>query len=662
MTLSKYNINLNISGVNGKLQGKNGNEIALKLDKVIPVAEKDSEVQPPNPLPPESASKEKHDAVIKPVISNVEENVIETNRQSIGPVDKTIEGHEKNSQSKLNEIKSNGDAVENKAEKPPKEENPKIDTMQEKSQEKIDILKQEKLIETIKQHGEEQKELMKKQKEILDEIIKTKKELQQNKKDKPEVDSVEAKKIAVESIQKIANIAIQSLSGVTDKPADAQPGNKESEPLQKIANEAVQEIAKKAVESIVAINEINEKTKQNVESKENTIAEQQNNVNQAPAQQINNQNIVIPQNEQNLGQNVNMDRNIPIAQSLINSQPIAQNPNDIAKNIYVGNQANIQPDKEQQVKIVQNLQTANIANQGNAAQIEAQPPVNELNKLPPVNVQAPNINPQSEVMKPANAAIPQPIIEAQQQSIANAQIANAVIKQPEGNAQPISGGNQQLLMQNANAQPNNVAKSPLNNQAAIPPVAHAYVNTIQKENIVPNNVPNQAIPNKELFENQNQEIEKQKVHLHSPDEPQSYKVGEDSQIKSTMQKNIADNVPLPIAIQAQALNAQLPNKPMREILEADKNDIGNVDGAKVASNIGNAVLRQKREVVDCTEKILLPPEDREICETLITDHKIEKRSEEILPSKVDLNDILERKNLNFDAIHHVRSLKSYNET
>lgn len=624
-------------------------------------------MQPPNPLPPESASKEKHDAIIKPVNSKVEDKVVESNLQPIGAVaDKPIEGHEKNVQSKLDEIKSNGNVIENKAEKPPNEENVKIDTIQEKTQENIDILKQEKLIETIKQHGEEQKELMKKQKEILDEIIKTKKELQQNKKDKPEVDSVEAKKLAVESIQKIANIAIQSLSGVTDKPGDVQPGNKESEPLQKIANEAVQEIAKKAVESIVAINEINEK--QNVETKVN-MAEQQNNINHVPAaaQHIDDQNIQIQQNEQNLGPNANIDSNIPIAQKLINLQPIAEIHNDVAKNINVENPINIQPDKEQLIKSVQDIQSANAANQDDAVKNVAEPPVNQINEPPPVNAQASNVNQQHDNIEPANAAIPQPNIVSQQQGINNRQPADVVIKPPEQNVQSINGANQLL---NANAQLNNVVKPYLNNigsnagnqQADVPPVASAQVNNIQNENIAPNNVLNQAISNKEHVENLNQEVEKQKLHLHSPDEPQSYKVGEDSQLKSTMQKNIADNIPLPIAIKAQAQNAQIANKPMREILVADNNDLENVDGAKVASETGNTFPRQKREVVDCTEKLLLPPEDKEVCDDLITDHKIEKRSEEILPSKVDLNDVLERKNLNFDAILHVRSLKSYDDT
>lgn len=627
---------------------------------MLPVVEKDSEVQPPNPLPPESASKEKHDSVIIPVNSKMEENIVETNLQPIESVaDKSsIEGREKNTQSKLNEIKSNGDVIENKAEKPPKEENAKVETIQEKTQEKIDIMKQEKLIETIKQHGEEQKELMKKQKEILDEFIKTKKELQQNKKNKPEVNSVEAKKLAVESIQKIANIAIQSLSGVTDKPADVQPGEKESEPLQKIANEAVQEIAKKAVESIVAINEINDKPKQNVEAQGNMVEQQ----NQVPVEHVNNKNIQYQQNEQNSGPNANIDSNI--AQKLSNLHTIVQNQNDLAKNINKGNQVNIQPVEEQQLKIVQDLQAANKAIQGNAAQIIAETPINQVNKPPPVNVQAPSVNQLPENIKPVSAAIPQPVIVAHQLPIADGHPANVVIRPPEQNVQPMNGGNQPP---NINAQSINVAKLPLNNPPAnvgsppadIPSAAIPQVNAIQNENIVPNYVPNQPIPNKELVENQNQEIEKQKLHLHSADEPQSYKVGEDSQLKSTMQKNIADNVPLPIAIKAQAQNA---NKPQREILEAGDSDLKNIDGTNVASEIENNVLRQKREAVDCAEKLILPPEDKEICEALITDHKIEKQSEGILPSKVDLNDVLERKNLNFDPIHHVRSLKSYDET
>lgn len=646
-----------ISGINGKPLSKNEKEIEPKLDKVLSVVEKDSEVQPPNPLPPESASKEKHDAAIKPVDSKVEDKKIEIKLQPIEPVaDKSIEGHPKNLKLKLNEVKTNGEVIENKVvEKPPKEEEKaKISTIQEKTQEKIDIMKQQKLIETIKQHGEEQKELMKEQKEILDEIIKTKNELQQNKIDKPVVDSVEANKIAVESIQKIANMAIQSLSGVTDKAAVDQAGNKESEPLQKIANDAVQEIAKKAVESIVAIKEINEKPKQNLEAKENK-AELPNNLNQLPSQYLPNQNDQVQQNGQNSGPNANIDNNIPVAQSLINSQTLVQNQNNVAKNNNVaGNQVNIEPAKENHMNIIQDRQSSNIAD--HADQVLAEPI--QANNAQSVNVQAPNIIQKPENIKPANAETAQDIVNNQAANVVqeppNEQSVKTVIE-PVQNEKHMNAGNQQP---NENVQQINVAPPPVynqnenvvNQQAVIPPLANVQVNNKQSDNIVASGVPKQGVKYNEAAENQNQE--KQPPHSHSPDEPQSYKVGEDSHLKSTMQKNIADNVPLPIAIKAQILN-----KPKRDILQAEEE---NVHGAKYAFDIVNPTNRLKREVVDCTETLQLQPEDKEICKTLVTDHKIEKRSEEILPSKFDLSDALERKN--FDAIHHIRSLKSYDET
>ncbi|XP_045536122.1 putative sodium-coupled neutral amino acid transporter 10 isoform X2 [Papilio machaon] len=212
---------------------------------------KDSEVQPPNPIPPESHSNEKppeNPIPINPKLKQLEPE--QESKRDAKVIGISGETHPKDLKMKLEEAKLNNgnDKIEtNNIEKPKEIVKP------ESSQEKIDILKKQQLIETIKQHGEEQKELIKEQKEILHKIMKTKKELE---KDKKEIDDTEAKKIAVESIQKIANMAIQSLSGVTDKPAaHIDVADRKEEPLQKIANEAVQEIAKKAAETLEAIGE-----------------------------------------------------------------------------------------------------------------------------------------------------------------------------------------------------------------------------------------------------------------------------------------------------------------------------------------------------------------------------------------------------------------------
>lgn len=211
---------------------------------------KDSEVQPPNPVPPESQSNEKIPESKLKLLRDEEKPLLQI-PQIKQDIDKVSETHPRNLKTKL-ESKiangvSNGEAEKAKEPKESKQSN----------EDKIDMMKQQKLIETIKQHGEEQKELIKEQKEILDEIIKTKKELQIEQQNKNEADTNEAKKIAVESIKQIANKAIQSIGGVSEKPDQVKDEKKEK--LEKLTNEAVQEIAKKAVETIEALQEIKEK-------------------------------------------------------------------------------------------------------------------------------------------------------------------------------------------------------------------------------------------------------------------------------------------------------------------------------------------------------------------------------------------------------------------
>ncbi|VVC98056.1 unnamed protein product [Leptidea sinapis] len=204
--------------------------------------EKDSVVLPPNPIPPDSQPLENKLAedASKKIVGKQQ---IKEDKIEILPNDKEV----------VNKV-----SEENNIPPPdPKKVNgklqpiPKLEEKVQSNQESLDI-KQQQLIETIKQHGEEQKELIKEQKEILDELIKTKKEIEKNKEEK---DSNEAKKIAVESIQKIANVAIQSLTGVSDSPGQNVDAVKLKE---NIAKNAVNDIAK-AVEALDTIKKTNEK-------------------------------------------------------------------------------------------------------------------------------------------------------------------------------------------------------------------------------------------------------------------------------------------------------------------------------------------------------------------------------------------------------------------
>ncbi|XP_041987659.1 putative sodium-coupled neutral amino acid transporter 10 [Aricia agestis] len=213
-----------------------------KIVKPEIIKDSDSEVQPPNPVPPEAQPDpglkllEEKDEKPKEILPNTKEEIL--NRET--------ESHPRNLK-----LKTNGQSVDeiikvpNEIKEANGEVESNIDNKQDKisSQEKIDMLKQQQLVETIKQHGEEQKELLNEQKNILKEILKTKQELE----NKKEEENNEAKKIAVESIQKIANMAIQSIGGVTEKP------DKKPDPIQNIADAAVNEIAKKAAETLNAI-------------------------------------------------------------------------------------------------------------------------------------------------------------------------------------------------------------------------------------------------------------------------------------------------------------------------------------------------------------------------------------------------------------------------
>lgn len=273
----------NTEALNGKNNKDNNNKM------------KDSEIQPPNPVPPNSLEIKSPETKIK----NGNLDVLLPEKLKEEAADKVSESHPKN----LNKvIDTKVNAIDPKIEKPKEEKQPLneeikneklnlmkqqqlIETMKKHGEEQKELMqeqkeildsiiknnkvnvekvkeekvveqpkdvdKQQQLIDTIKQHGQEQKELMKEQKEILNEIIKTKKELTQNKDSE-----TEAKKKAVESIKQIADIAIKSIGGVTEKPPSVEKEAKQSERLEQLTNEAVQEIAKKAVETIEAIQDI----------------------------------------------------------------------------------------------------------------------------------------------------------------------------------------------------------------------------------------------------------------------------------------------------------------------------------------------------------------------------------------------------------------------
>ncbi|CAH0694291.1 unnamed protein product [Spodoptera exigua] len=480
---------------------------------------KDSEVQPPNPVPPESQSNEK-------IIHS--KNILKTEEKKPPPlpepkevIDKVSETHPRNLKNKLEQANgaSNGEAK-------PKE------VKTQSNEDKIDIMKQQQLIETIKQHGEEQKELIKEQKEILDEILKTKKELQQN---KNEAEEAKAKKIAVESIKQIADIAIKSIGGVTEKP-DVVQDDVKVERLEKMTNDAVQEIAKKAVETIEAIQEIKEKPEQPAQAVESKPA--QDIVDNRPAQAV----------ENNPPQQVNGEANP------------AQN---------------VQPSQNQ-------------------PQAPADPPV--LNAIPPL----------------VNGKVEQPIAAA-----------NDV---PQVN---------KLVQNNGAAVPSNVAP----------------VNQVKRDI----NEANNAQMANNIVDSKVQIPEAEAKHSHSPDEPQSYKQGEDTQGKA--EKRIVQKLPPPIVNELAHNKIKIDRKPLAQVdnikvMAAQSNGVNSKDEA----NGKPALVRPKREVVDCTKTISLKPEDRAICNAMA----VSKESQEILKS-VDMNEIALPKSLPEDAnlLHHIRSLKSF---
>lgn len=510
---------------------------------------KDSEVQPPNPVPPESQSIEKIPETKMNIIKKEEKKLIQIpDIKESNHIDKISETHPRNLKTKLEAKMANGNS-NGEAEKPK-------EVKTQSSEDKIDMIKQQKLIETIKQHGKEQKELIKEQKEILDEIMKTKKELQKNKDD---LDTNEAKKIAVESIKQIANMAIQSIGGVSEKPEQVKNDVK-VERLEKLTNEAVQEIAKKAVETIEALQEIKENPEE---------------ANAAKVVQSNLPNVKTNV-QPNLTQNVQSNQNVPL-QIPVNPQILqAVNP----QILLAANPPVVQPKIEEPKNVAANV-----------------------NSLAKNNVASQN------------------------------DVAPNIIPQPNKEVKPV-----------VNEKPKEVAQIP---------------NNIKNQ---PQQIVNKVAPV--------QQSDAAKPHSHSPDEPQSYKEGEDIQAKQPETK-IVQNVPQPIVNELANNHVKTDKESVVPTKLSDEDIKVNVppkpqpvnNNANLQSNVNPVIARQKREVVDCTEKVSLKKEDKQICNTLVDRSKIkDPQSQEILP-KVDMNEIALQKTLPLDSnmLHIGRSLKSYDK-
>ncbi|KAL0872143.1 hypothetical protein ABMA27_004559 [Loxostege sticticalis] len=629
-------------GVMIKPEIKNGQDDTNQLnDDVI----KESVVLPPNPVPPESHSNEKNEEKKpKSKILEVFPDLIQET------VDKVSETHPKNLNKGQDAKVANGikEVLENL-------DKPKEDNKPPSFEDKMNMIKQQQLIETIKQHGEEQKELIKEQKEILSELQKTKQELEKNKIEAAEAD---AKKLAVESIKKIANMAIQSLAGVSDKPGQVEV-EKKSEQLEKLADEAVQEIAQKAVETIEAIKVIKGKPDSAPNpnlSNAPLVPVQQNNPPQNTGQNVNilNQNNIVPNgqvhqnvnnaNPQNVQNNVNSIQNPPLnnAQPPVNvvqQAPPAVNVPQPSANVV--QPANIAKPVANVIQSVENVAPPAIN--------IAQPPANVAQ--PPVNVAQPpsklpaNIAPLNVAQPPANAVQP------------NVNMAHPAANKLQPVAQPVP-----------NVQPGtNVGQAPANNQQSgvnVPPanVPQPTVNNQPVANQIKQNYIQNAPNNNPPVQNNQIAVEPPKQHLHSPDEPKSYQQGEDVQMKNNDQainNIVAQNIPLPLAV-----NGNTQQK--IENVKAVQNDNSNIQSNDVHEKAENvAPVRQKREVVDCTKKSALKPKDREICNSLIDDKQsLNMEVKDILSSQVDLADMGLPKSLPIipNAIHHIsRSLKMFKE-
>jgi hypothetical protein len=171
-------------------------------------------------------------------------NVVENNQEKVvESIDKPIKIELPRDQQQVNvkdikERAKNVNSLDLKENREAKEtDSLKNDLKIEKLEKEIEEIKKNNLIETIKRHEEEQRQIMNEQFEILKEMKKTKEELVKDNTINKKVDDINKadvadRKKAVENIQKLAKIAIESLGGeLKDVTSKKTPLNQTQPPL-----------------------------------------------------------------------------------------------------------------------------------------------------------------------------------------------------------------------------------------------------------------------------------------------------------------------------------------------------------------------------------------------------------------------------------------------
>lgn len=187
---------------------------------------KESRLEPPNPVPPKdditTKKVDSKEVIVVPLNINVKDVALNMIKPDI--------------QTNVSVIKSDNKSREVKIDVKAKIDN----TLKEKND--SNDIKKQNLMETIKRHEKEQREIVQEQQEILKEMKKTKKEMEDEnllkKLEDGSLTNIENKKLAVENIQKLAKLAIESLGGkldlVTEKSVNAQSTKTSNEPPPKV--------------------------------------------------------------------------------------------------------------------------------------------------------------------------------------------------------------------------------------------------------------------------------------------------------------------------------------------------------------------------------------------------------------------------------------------
>lgn len=179
----------------------------------------DSVILPPNPVPPVELKVEPNIGVIKKIddqdkkLSAQMEPSSKDDREGAG--DKEVQTETSaavaDNPPKVNPIQPSPESNKESAHVS-EDVKDNIQKEEEKQSQINDDFKKQELLHTIKRHEEEQRKMVIEQQKILEEIKETQKDIQIKQK-ADDVNSAETKKLAVENIQKIAKLAIESLGG-----------------------------------------------------------------------------------------------------------------------------------------------------------------------------------------------------------------------------------------------------------------------------------------------------------------------------------------------------------------------------------------------------------------------------------------------------------------